>query len=491
MATQPAAADTPPRSQTPEPTDRHPKGLLTLAGTEVWERLSFYGLQVILAYYVYYSVTRGGLGLSQTLGVGIVGAYGGAVYLMMPLGAWLTDRVFPMRYVIPVSGLIICLGHVTLGLFPSLPGLFLGLLFITLGTGGLFPNVQAMMGHLYADRPNKRDSGFALFYTGVMIGAGAGPLVTGVLQDTVNFHVAFGAAAVGMGIGIATYLFRLRTLPAMSNEVPNPIDFRGKVVVGIVCLGIVLVIAALITTSIITLTNIDVAVIGATGVIAIAYFIRIVKARAISSGERSRFVAFVPIFLVGCVFWTLILQLFTTFAVYADTRVNLTIGILTIPAAYISTFQVAAGVIAGPLISMTWRKMGTRQPTTVMKMVLGLAVLALSYAIFALISALYGEHVSLWAVIVGMAVCGVGEVSFAPVAVSLAAKLAPKAFYTQTLALAGIATAVGASVSGFVAQLYDPSDDAIFFGTISLGTFGVALVLYTLRKWIISREREH
>ena len=88
-------------TQTGRETDRadartvfgHPIGLANLFGVELWERFSFYGMLTILGYYLYYSVTDGGLGLPKSTATGIVGAYGGLVYLSTVLGGWIGDRV--------------------------------------------------------------------------------------------------------------------------------------------------------------------------------------------------------------------------------------------------------------------------------------------------------------------------------------------------------------------------------------------------------------
>lgn len=55
-----------------------PRALANVFGVEMWERFSFYGMQGILAIYLYYSVTDGGLGVDQGVALSIVGAYGGA-----------------------------------------------------------------------------------------------------------------------------------------------------------------------------------------------------------------------------------------------------------------------------------------------------------------------------------------------------------------------------------------------------------------------------
>ncbi|TPX05387.1 MFS transporter, partial [Schumannella luteola] len=80
-------------------------------GVEMWERFSFYGMQGILLIYMYYSVADGGLGIDQTVAAGIVGAYGGTVYLCTIVGAWLADRLFGSERVLFVSAIVIMSGH--------------------------------------------------------------------------------------------------------------------------------------------------------------------------------------------------------------------------------------------------------------------------------------------------------------------------------------------------------------------------------------------
>lgn len=465
----------------------HPKGLPTLAGVEMWERLSFYGLQVILAYYIYFSVADGGLGLSQSQALAIAGAYGGGVYLTQPLGAWVADRLLPARFVVLISGCVIVAGHVTLAVVPELPGLVLGLGLITAGTGGLYPNILAMMGSLYEDKPLKRDSGFSLFYTGILVGAFLGPVVTGYLQVRFGFHVAFTAAAVGMTIGLVIYLLRQKTLPSAANTVPNPIGRTGRRNALLGLLGLLAVIGALVATSVITLENINTAVLLVIGLVAAGYFVVMLRAETISRGERRQVVAFVPIFIAAVVFWTMVLQLFTTFAVYAQTRVDLSIGSVEVPPAYISIFQVIAGIAVGPLIAGLWQALGARQPRTCSKLVLGLVVMATGYGVFAVIPLWSGALVNLVPVVLGMVLFGIAEVTFAPISFSAATQLAPRAFHSQMMALVGLSTAAGASLSGFVGQLYTPDSEPLFFGAVAVCTLLTALLLLLMRP-VLQRQ---
>ncbi|MGA9870769.1 MAG: MFS transporter, partial [Rhodococcus sp. (in: high G+C Gram-positive bacteria)] len=81
-----------------------PFALANLFGVEMWERFSFYGMLTILGYYLYYSATDGGLGLPQSTATGLVGAYGGLVYLSTVLGGGIADRLLGMERTVFYGG---------------------------------------------------------------------------------------------------------------------------------------------------------------------------------------------------------------------------------------------------------------------------------------------------------------------------------------------------------------------------------------------------
>ncbi len=179
---------------------------------ELWERFSFYGMQGILLIYLYYSAAEGGLGISRATAASIVGAYGGMVYLSTILGAWLADRILPSERVLYYSAVVVIAGHVCLALIGGVVGVGIGLILVALGSGGVKANATGLVGSLYAENDTRGNAGFSLFYLGINVGALTGPLVTGLLQSGVGFHYGFGAAAVGMAIGLTHYsLARKRT----------------------------------------------------------------------------------------------------------------------------------------------------------------------------------------------------------------------------------------------------------------------------------------
>ncbi len=125
-----------------------PWGLAHVFGVEMWERFSFYGMQGILLIYLYYSATQGGLGIEQSVAAGIVGAYGGAVYLSTILGAWIADRILGAERVLFLSAIVIMAGHIALALLPGFLGVGVGLVLVAIGSGGLKATATSVVGTL-------------------------------------------------------------------------------------------------------------------------------------------------------------------------------------------------------------------------------------------------------------------------------------------------------------------------------------------------------
>lgn len=479
------AAKKPGNAQSAQPKPKQPIGLFTLSSIEMWERFSFYGLQVILAYYIYYSAGDGGLGLTEGEALAITGAYGGAVYLGQPLGAWFADRLVPARTMVMAGGVIIMAGHISLAVIPGVAGLLIGLALITIGTGALTPNAYAMVGRLYKEQSPRRDSGYAIFYTGILVGALFGPLATGYLQAELGFHYGFGAAAIGMAIGLFTYFLGRNTVPVESKIVPNPVSSTGKwkaVGFGIALLA---VIAVLVSTGIMSTGNLNNYVLGTILIVAVVYFVAMLRSKKVTADERLKVKAFIPLFVTGAIFWTMILQLFTTFAVYADSRVELNIGSYSMPAAYISTFEVIAGIIVGPIIAAYGQKLANRPnrrvPSTTSKLAFGFVLMTLTFGLFAIFPLIFSGLIPLVAVAAGMVVMGITEVTYAPIGMSMASQLSPVAFNSQMMALWGLTTAAGASLSGFMGQLYSATSEVGFFALMTLISLLTALFLFAIR----------
>src|SRR2546425_884210 len=180
---------------------RHPPGLYTLFYTEMWERFSYYGMRALLVLFMVDAIGSGGLGLTDEVATSIYGLYTAAVYLAALPGGWLADRLLGAQRSIWYGGIIIAAGHFVLPI-PRTETFYPGLVLVVLGTGLLKPNISAIVGDLYPEGGARRDAGFTIFYMGINLGAAIGPLVCSTLGEKLNWHYGFGAAGVGMVLGL-------------------------------------------------------------------------------------------------------------------------------------------------------------------------------------------------------------------------------------------------------------------------------------------------
>ena len=133
-----------------------PRGLATLFFTEMWERFSYYGMRAILLFYMYYAVSKGGLGMDQATAASIMSIYGSLVYLSGVIGGWLSDRLWGPRKTVFIGGVLIMFGHIALSLPAGTTALYASIILIVIGTGLLKPNVSEMVGGLYSEEDRRR-----------------------------------------------------------------------------------------------------------------------------------------------------------------------------------------------------------------------------------------------------------------------------------------------------------------------------------------------
>src|SRR4029453_9543221 len=183
----------------------HPRGLSTLFLTEMWERLSYYGMRALLILFMTARLAGGGLAFATDKAAAIYGLYTAAVYFTAIPGGWIADRLLGLRNAVLAGGILIAAGHYCM-FFNRLPLFYTGLVLISLGTGLLKPNISAIVGALYAPDDKRRDAGFSIFYMGINTGALCGPIICGTLGEKVGWHWGFGAAGVGMTFGVIQYV---------------------------------------------------------------------------------------------------------------------------------------------------------------------------------------------------------------------------------------------------------------------------------------------
>ncbi|NHB83926.1 peptide MFS transporter [Tessaracoccus sp. HDW20] len=468
----------------------HPSGLWNLAGVEMWERFSFYGMQAILAFYLYYSVTDGGLGLTEAAAVSIVGAYGGLVYLSAVLGAWIADRLLGSERTLFYGAILIMCGHIALAAVPGLIGVGIGLICVAVGAGTLKATTSSVLGEMYTGDDNRRDAGFSIYYMGVNLGALIGPLLTGWLWGMKGFHWGFAAAAVGMGLGLIQYvLLRRRTIGDIGKEPTNPLPAEKRmlyIVGAIVAVALIALLAAFGLLPVEHLANIVTVV---TAVTAVVLFAVILTSKKITSDERSRVISFIPMFLASATFWSLFQQQFTVLAVYSDKRLDRNLFGFEMSPAWVNSINPVFIIIFAGVFAAMWTKLGDRQPSTPLKFAAGTFLMGAAFLLF--IPFANGEANStplLWIVLI-LFFFTMAELFLSPVGQSLSTKLAPKAFHTQMIALFFLSVALGSSMAGTMAGFYDETNEVPYFLIIGGASIVVALIMVVLNRWILKMMR--
>lgn len=451
----------------------------------MWERFSFYGMQGILLLYLYYTTAQGGLDIPQTTAAGIIGAYGGGVYLSTILGAWIADRLIGSERTLFYSAVLIMLGHLSLSLLPGIPGVAVGLILIAIGSGGVKANATSVVGTLYAPDDPRRDAGFSLFYLGINLGAFLGPILTGLLQTTLGFHWGFGLAAAGMAVGLIQYSIGRRRLGDAARAVPNPLPRSRWVLMGGIGAAALVVIGVLVAVGVINAENLVTIVIGLTIVAAVAYFVIILSSRLITADERSRVFAFIPLFVASVAFWSLYQQQFTVVTLYADSRLDRNLFGWQMPVSFVQSINPVFIILLSGVFAALWTRLGTRQPPTPVKFALGTAGMGLAFLGFLPFTGTTADGSTPLAALVGILfLFTVAELLLSPVGLSVSTKLAPQKFRTQMVALFFLSIALGTAISGVLAELYVTLPEGAYFGILGGIAIAIGAILLAVTPWV-------
>ena len=427
----------------------HPRQLSTLFHIELWERFSFYGMQGILAIYLYHSVGEGGLGFSKAVAGGIVGAYGGSVYLSTILGGWLADRLWGAERTLFYAGILVMCGHIALALVPGVDGMIAGLVCIALGSGGVKASASSMVGSLYEDEQLRplRDAGFSIFYIAINIGGFFGPLITGLLQENVGFHYGFGAAAVGMAFGLWRYAVGRKALPHLGAPLPLPASQR-KIAIAI-AIAIILGIIAAVHFDKLQLGNFSRVLLGVVILATLAYFTRLLLDPKVDANHRRYILAYIPLFAAICIFWAMWFQIYTVVTVYFDETMNRKIGSFEIPVSWKDALQSFWVILFSGVMATLWTKLGEAQPKTPLKFALSLFILGLGYLCFVPFiktGVVMGLVVFAFAILLNT----LAELLLSPISLSFVTKIAPEHVKTQMVALNFLGLSLGFTLGGII-----------------------------------------
>jgi len=452
----------------------HPKGLSTLFFTEMWERFSYYGMRSLLILFMVASPEAGGLGFDTARAAGIYGLYTGSVYFTAIPGGWIADRLLGLRRAVFVGGVLIALGHYSLAL-GLLPFFYVGLILIVMGTGLLKPNISSIVGQLYAEGDARRDAGFSIFYMGINLGAFISPLVCGFLGQKIDWHWGFGAAGVGMTLGLVQYVLGGARLGEAGLLRQTPSDSA------VVWAKVVATLAGITAGLYLLWDYRDLVVLVATA----ALFWWLLQ-QAAPGVERKRIGAIMVLFVFATLFWAAFEQAGSSLNLFADQRTRTSLFGWDFPSSWFQSVQPLCIILLAPVFAWLWLRLGRREPSSPAKFAYGLLFVGLGFLVVAVGAHLSetsgGARVSPMWLIVLYFLHTLGELSLSPVGLSTVTKLAPQRIVGLMMGVWFLALSLGNFIGGSVAGFFGRFPLPQLFGAVFLTTAASALVLALLVK---------
>jgi POT family proton-dependent oligopeptide transporter len=431
----------------------HPAGLYVLFFTEMWERFSYYGMRALLVLYMtsylLFEPERaaevlGYNGLEswlisvfgemnvQQISSQIYGLYTGFIYFTPLFGGMLADRLGQYKTVV-TGGILMAIGHF---LMASEQLFLVALVFLVLGNGCFKPNISTQVGTLYPDGDPRRDRAYTIFYMGINLGAFFSPLVCGTLGQKVGWHWGFGAAGVGMVIGVLVYLFGAPLLP---NTTIKPAK-RDKTE----------------------------------------------PAAKLTSTEWKAVAALILLSFMNIVFWAVYEQQGNTLQLWADQRTDWHFFGIEIPSTWFQSFNPLFIFLFAPVLNMVWawqnRKGG--EPSSITKMGIGCFLVGGAYVLMYLAALAVPEDQRgsvMW--LVGTVfIFTMGELYLSPIGLSLVSKVAPKRLVGTMMGFWFLSSFFGNYLTGYLGTFYSKMPKEQFF--MMLFGLGVAAgaIFFLLRR---------
>lgn len=444
----------------------HPKGLYVLFATEMWERFNYYGMRAILVLFM----TKA-LMFDKVFASNLYGSYTGLIYLTPLVGGYFADRYWGNKRSILLGGIVMAIGEFILffcgALYDSNPDasawlFFSGLGFMIAGNGFFKPNISSLVGQLYAKGDSRTDSAYTVFYMGINVGGALGPFICGLVGDTGNpadFKWAFLAGGIGMLLSVVTLQFlhnkyvldpQGKVLGLTPENAPakyiKPAFILGTLLVfSLICIG-------LIYTDVKVFSYLFYLLIASILLIAFIVF----SDKTLNALEKKKVAVIFTVSFFVIFFWSAFEQAGASLTFFAEEQTNRDLGFYIIPASFFQSLNSTFVVILAPIFAFLWLKMGKKEPSSPMKMALGLFLLALGYLwiAFGVKDVQPGIKVSMmW--LTGMYFMHTsGELCLSPIGLSLVNKLAPIKFASLLMAVWFTANAFANKLAGVLSALY-------------------------------------
>ena len=444
----------------------HPFGLFILFLTEMWERFSFYGMKALLIYYlVKYHL------FSDEAGNFIVGGYAAMVYALPVVGGYLADKYLGFRKAVIFGGVLLVLGHIGLAYEGhqaflaengevvqdkfALQAFFFSLSLIILGVGFLKANISSIVGALYEKEDILIDSGFTIFYMGINLGSFVATLLCGWLGENYGWGYGFGAAGIGMIIGLITFIYGQKYLMGKA-EPKNPEILKKKVFAGIsvewliyiLSIASLFIIAQMVQRH--TVVDWMLRITGAIALLMIIFYS--IKEEKII---RERLLALTVLIIFSVVFWALFEQAYTSMNLYADRVLDRELFGWTIPGPWFLSLNALFIIIFAPIVANLWVKLGKYNPNTTVKFAFAIILVGLGFGMLVIganVTADGAKIAMIWLVLAYF-LHTMGELCLSPVGLSSVTKLAPQKIVGFMMGVWFLATASSEFIAAVLANL--------------------------------------
>lgn len=417
----------------------HPRGLMICFATEMWERFSFYGMKYLLLLYL----TKYHL-FTDAEGLEVLGGYAALVYAMPVIGGLLADRYLGMRKSVIFGGLLLVAGHMGMALegeqarmlgdsvqrdTQALQVFYASLALIVIGVGFLKPNISTIVGKLYSKDDPRRDSGFTIFYMGINLGSFTATLLCGYLGETYGWSYGFGAAGIGMLLGLATFIYGQRYLAGLA-EPPRDINLQQRTVTGLTKEQCIYAGSMLAVVTVWQMLQFHAAVgllLNSLSLLVLAGLSWFIVVRC-SAVERSRMIVLIVLTMSTVVFWALFEQSAASMTLFADRVMDREVFGISLTASQYGALNAMFIFMFAPFFAWLWTMLGKRgmEPSTPVKFALGIAQAGLGFGALVLGAAnpdQAGLVSGYWMVLAyGLHTCG--ELCLSPVGLSAVTKLA-------------------------------------------------------------------
>jgi len=434
---------------------RQPRGIYLLFTVEMWERFSFYGMRAILVLFLV-DGARGGMGWSKAAASQLFGLYGFLCYALPVAGGYIADRFWGTHRSMVVGAIIIAAGHFSMAV-PTTPTFFLGMALVALGTGFFKANASTMVGQLYDEHDARRDSGYTIFYMGVNVGASLGQFICGYFGESARWgwHYGFGAAGVGMLLGLAFYLrFKPKYLRGIGDR---PQRVRAEKAAA--------------------------------------------PAVPLTREERDRVMVLLIIIACTIPFWMAFEQAGSSMNFFAAERTDRLVHGFLFPASWLQSVNSLVLILSAPFFAALWTALGrrNREPSTPAKMTIAMVLMAIGF-VFMVEGARRSDHgalVSPFWLVAAYVFHTFAELCLSPIGLSFVSKLAPLKYTSLLMGIWFGGTAISEFLAGQLAAFTDRiaqgrlyhllGGQADFFLIFVVSSLFVAGVLLVLTPWLKRR----